>query len=789
MNGQPWPPCLVRLNVYDLADSDVIAGVNNVLLAVGTGAFHAGVEVYYSEWSFGCTPGPNRSGIFCVPPRSCDVHKFRESIVMGETHLSEEEVCALIDGLALQWNADGYDLLRRNCCHFSDELCIQLGVGPVPEWVTSLAGVGAMLRSLPRKALGLGKMFEKDRGRRRASPPRPGPPLESPFQPMGPPGGWMPGGPPHMPPWPEDVCQPHMDPLAALHPHGAPSPRLQGVHLHPEPPVFVDAMPPLPEVALAAGDKVEVWSNSSEVWCPGYVESADIEWVVLAFQTPGAAGIGHKKLPANHDHVRRAGTGGPGPPRDWRQPPRPPQQRQPPPQQQPPAAVQTQLPQPLQVEGGGRAGGGGYPGGAGGGGGKGAAPPEPPRERAETAPALGAAQPARPSACSGASEAGERGTGGFGKGSAVEIYSASRQLWCVGRVELVRDGMVRVAFTVDGTKEVVKELPADHEHLRRPRAGSREGGREAAAAAEPAGAFAVVVGARVEVYSASAQAWCPGHVESVRGGKACLAFRIGDANDELAHKVLPVDHEHLRVVGPAPAAEPGRGEGAPAAVAGGRRGDGEAEQQREEYAVGDAVEVYSLSRKAWFPGVVERTREGFVLVAYAAIEGATEPSRKEIPTRHSHLRRRVGPAAGGRGGAAAAEPPAPPEGAFKVGDSVEVYSASRKAWCPGRIDAITNGVAVTCYKLPGGEFQQKELPLNHEHLRKPLEQEKDALQLGEAVEVLHASTTSWCPGRVVAKGGGNAVRVAYLPPGAGLEEWAEKDVTLGDADVRRAEKE
>ena len=32
-------------------------------------------------------------------------------------------------------------------CVAKEALCLNLGVGPVPGWVTSLAGVGAMLRS------------------------------------------------------------------------------------------------------------------------------------------------------------------------------------------------------------------------------------------------------------------------------------------------------------------------------------------------------------------------------------------------------------------------------------------------------------------------------------------------------------------------------------------------------------------------------------------------------------------------------------------------------------------
>merc|ERR1719471_570998 len=47
----------------------------------------------------------------------------------------------------MEWMSEDYDILRRNCCHFSAELCKELGVGPLPSWLTSLAGAGAVLRA------------------------------------------------------------------------------------------------------------------------------------------------------------------------------------------------------------------------------------------------------------------------------------------------------------------------------------------------------------------------------------------------------------------------------------------------------------------------------------------------------------------------------------------------------------------------------------------------------------------------------------------------------------------
>mmetsp|Transcript_11305 Transcript_11305/g.25745 ORF Transcript_11305/g.25745 Transcript_11305/m.25745 type:complete len:341 (-) Transcript_11305:25-1047(-) len=134
----------VTLNIYDVSGSDTVQFINKVFRPVGTGAFHAAVEIHGKEWSFGATPD-NRSGIFSCPPRACSAHSFREAIPMGEVALSEEAVKAILMEIEPYWMGQSYDLLRHNCCHFSDNLCRKLGVGGVPRWVTNLAGAGASL--------------------------------------------------------------------------------------------------------------------------------------------------------------------------------------------------------------------------------------------------------------------------------------------------------------------------------------------------------------------------------------------------------------------------------------------------------------------------------------------------------------------------------------------------------------------------------------------------------------------------------------------------------------------
>jgi len=131
----------VTLHIYPVTDKTTIQRVNTVLQAVGTGAFHTGVEVYGTEWSYGATDGC--SGLFACEPGECEAHSYMQAMPVGSTGLTEEEVCDLLRELAAEWQGDDYDILRCNCCHFSQQLCGHLGVGPVPRWVTNLAGHGA----------------------------------------------------------------------------------------------------------------------------------------------------------------------------------------------------------------------------------------------------------------------------------------------------------------------------------------------------------------------------------------------------------------------------------------------------------------------------------------------------------------------------------------------------------------------------------------------------------------------------------------------------------------------
>lgn len=154
VHGQSGTP--VFLNVYDLTKD--FAAANRVMKCIGTGVYHCGVEVHGTEWTYSSGSGEDDSdeddsddddcgeyGILEQHPRQHEKHKYKQSVDMGITMLSPSAVQCIITELKADWRCDEYHLLQHNCCDFCNALCKRLGVGHVPGWVKSAAGLGAVL--------------------------------------------------------------------------------------------------------------------------------------------------------------------------------------------------------------------------------------------------------------------------------------------------------------------------------------------------------------------------------------------------------------------------------------------------------------------------------------------------------------------------------------------------------------------------------------------------------------------------------------------------------------------
>lgn len=133
----------VALSIYELAGTSALNALTR--MANLGGAYHVGVEVYWLEWSFGwCEAG---SGVYMVHPSTSTLGTFRERVSLGTTPLSGREALKVLAKMRDEWPGDSYDVLRRNCAHFSTTFVGCLHVENVPDWVNSLAGVGEALVS------------------------------------------------------------------------------------------------------------------------------------------------------------------------------------------------------------------------------------------------------------------------------------------------------------------------------------------------------------------------------------------------------------------------------------------------------------------------------------------------------------------------------------------------------------------------------------------------------------------------------------------------------------------
>ncbi|KFK32585.1 hypothetical protein AALP_AA6G262400 [Arabis alpina] len=128
---------LVYLNVYDLTP------MNAYGYWLGLGVFHSGVEVHGVEYAFGAHESSS-TGIFEVEPKKCPGFTFRKSILVGKTDSSAKEVRVFMEKLAEEYKGNKYHLIRRNCNHFCNEVCLKLTQNPIPRWVNRLARLGVL---------------------------------------------------------------------------------------------------------------------------------------------------------------------------------------------------------------------------------------------------------------------------------------------------------------------------------------------------------------------------------------------------------------------------------------------------------------------------------------------------------------------------------------------------------------------------------------------------------------------------------------------------------------------
>ena len=140
----------VYVNIYRLIPSGDKSGQvsNDALEFIKMGIYHAGVEIFGQEYSFGMDPSnsgdPNKDGVFVVRPRSA-AGEFKEQVKLGDVSLDKPAFDRLLNEMRPEWRAISYHILKHNCCYFSEALALRLNpafANTFPKYVYKAAGVG-----------------------------------------------------------------------------------------------------------------------------------------------------------------------------------------------------------------------------------------------------------------------------------------------------------------------------------------------------------------------------------------------------------------------------------------------------------------------------------------------------------------------------------------------------------------------------------------------------------------------------------------------------------------------
>lgn len=241
---------------------------------------------------------------------------------------------------------------------------------------------------------------------------------------------------------------------------------------------------------------------------------------------------------------------------------------------------------------------------------------------------------------------------------------------------------------------------------------------------------------------------------------------------------------------------------------------------------GDIVEIFSNSQQAWFKGKIDSREDNMVTVSY---EQLGLMATKTLPADHANLRafkaekgkgkgREKGSSNGERGSVIEEKGSAMPKGGYSSaaeeeerplqvpvleGDPVEIYSNSMQCWCKGYVESIRGNLVTMSYQSPsadgcGFDWTKKTLPSEHNQWRKAVNatghgmtraaDSTEDYDIGDAVEIYSNSNEVWCKGRVTQKRRG-VVTVCFQLPGAGPDDWLEKDIKAPSSSIRPGREE
>jgi hypothetical protein len=113
---------------------------------MGSSLLHTGVVINSREYAYGGHDRPNTTGVYWTPPRTIPPGgTFRTEILHGFTYATPAEIDSIVKSTSEDFPGTSYNLLTKNCNHFTQSICERLTGRRGPGWLNRAAQIGVAL--------------------------------------------------------------------------------------------------------------------------------------------------------------------------------------------------------------------------------------------------------------------------------------------------------------------------------------------------------------------------------------------------------------------------------------------------------------------------------------------------------------------------------------------------------------------------------------------------------------------------------------------------------------------
>ncbi|KAK3329676.1 PPPDE putative peptidase domain-containing protein [Apodospora peruviana] len=133
----------IIINVYDLLPP---GRISSTLWFLGTSLLHSGVVINGKEYAYGGHERRGVTGVYWTKPKTEPPGgTFKCEILHGFTLATQNEIDTIIRDTSEEFLGTVYNLLTKNCNHFTSYLCQRLTGRPGPGWLNRAASIGVAL--------------------------------------------------------------------------------------------------------------------------------------------------------------------------------------------------------------------------------------------------------------------------------------------------------------------------------------------------------------------------------------------------------------------------------------------------------------------------------------------------------------------------------------------------------------------------------------------------------------------------------------------------------------------